>query len=555
MSSKIPETDYETGFYLEPPDEYQGADPKQDVLQSLALFSLFDAEQIVKNPKWGDSQTISLLKMSKTYRIETLEKLCLTLLGMEIVDNKWHLKLDRDAKRYSLLKDPFIQDHCFGLSVNAFSAKALDTLFSSSSSKQIKSLKLIDCEQLTSDTLKGVDQIYPHIQALTLQGKTVDDAYVKGWFKRYQKSLTYIDVSSSNVTDELGELLANYCPNITTLKLEGCQALTYKFIKPLGKNCRQLSVLNIGNCPKITEKIIKKLTRHDQKYDFQLTALDVSGLVLTDQLLNSLGITQGKTLTILNLSQCQKITQNGVAALSKSCPDLKIEVSSKPLTKELVLKNDKVKVSDIPIAFGKEMWATYLGDIGDEPPLPPDIKVILSAPCPFFSGKKVEETHLLVLIPKTVNGKPLTLRTLGELVKKPLKGTSTQYRYFNSGEYKDSPTDSSHWVLMTRDVIPGSRNKSYVEQQKVLKGYIEKAQLPYEVPPILDATACIFMEFLRSGTRLCGDSPLTYTRCQEGLSSKDYQLVVGGFASAGLDVNYYIFDSDNYGIVALRKFF
>ena len=436
--------------------------------------------------------------------------------------------------------------------MNAFNAKALDTLFSSSSSKQIKSLKLIDCEPLSSDTLKGVDQIYPKIQALTLQGKTVDDTYVKGWFKRYQKSLTYIDISTSNVTDELGELLANYCPNITTLKLEGCQDITYEFIKPLGKNCRQLSVLNIGNCPKITEKIIKKLTRHDQKYDFQLTALDVSGLALTDQLLNSLGITQGKTLMTLNLSQCQKITQNGVTALSKSCPNLKIEVSSKPLTKELVLKNDKVKVSDIPIAFGKEMWGTYLGDIGDEPPLPPDIKAILSAPCPFFSGKKVEETHLLVLIPKTVNGKPLTLQTLGELVKKPLMGALTRYRDFFPGEYQDPQTDSSHWVLMTRDIIPGSRNKSYVEQEKILKGYIEKPQLPYDVPPILDATICIFMEFLRSGTRLCGDSPWTYTRCQEKYN-KDYQLVVGGFVPAGLNVFFYVVDG-HVGVAPRRKF-
>ena len=554
MSSKIPETDYETGFYIEPPDEYQGADPKQDVLQSLAFFSLFDAEQIVKNPKWGDSQTISLLKMSKTYRIETLEKVCLTLLGMEIVDNKWHLKLDRDTKRYSLLKDPFIQDHCFGMSVNAFNAKALDTLFSSSSSKQIKSLKLIDCEPLSSDTLKGVDQIYPNIQALTLKGKTVDDTYVKGWFKRYQKSLTYIDVSTSNVTDELGELLANYCPNITTLKLEGCQALTYKFIKPLGKNCRQLSVLNIGNCPKITEKIIKKLTRHDQKYDFQLTALDVSGLTLTDQLLNSLGINQGKTLMTLNLSQCQKITQNGVTALSKSCPNLKIEVSSKPLTKELVLKDDKVKVSDISIAFGKEMWATYLGDIGVEPPLPPDIKAILSASCPFFLGKKVEETHVLVLIPKTVNSKPLTLQTLGELVKNPLKGTSTQYRNFYPGEYKDLPTDSSYWVLMTRDVIPGSRNKSYTGQQKLLNGYIEKIQLPYEVSPILDATICIFMEFLRSGKYLYGQDPCTYTRCQKTWN-EGYQLCVGGLASAGLHFLNCYSGSDLIGLGPRRKFF
>ena len=249
---------------------------------------------------------------------------------MEIVDNKWHLTRSR---RETLLppKRSFYTRSLLWHECECVQCQSLGNSFSSSSSKQIKSLKLIDCEPLSSDTLKGVDQIYPNIQALTLKGKTVDDTYVKGWFKRYQKSLTYTDVSSSNVTDELGELLANYCPNITTLKTEGCKDLTYKFIKPLGKNCRQLSVLNIGNCPKITEKIIKKLTRHDQKYDFQLTALDVSGLVLTDQSLNSLGITQGKTLTILNLSQCQKITQNGVTALSKSCPSLKIEVSSKPL--------------------------------------------------------------------------------------------------------------------------------------------------------------------------------------------------------------------------------
>ena len=218
------------------------------------------------------------------------------------------------------------------------------------------------------------------------------------------------------------------------------------------------------------------------------------------------------------------------------------------------MKDDKVKVSDIPIAFGKEMWATYLGDIGEEPPLPPDIKAILSAPCPFFPGKKVEETHLLVLIPKTVNSKPLTLQTLGELVKKPLKGTSTQYSQHTPGEYKDPPIVSSHWVLMTRDVIPGSRDKSYAEQQKILKGYIEKQQLPYEVPPILDATTCIFMEFLRSGTRLCGDSPYTYSRCQEKWR-KDHPLAVGDFDSAGLYVGSSIFDNVNIGVVALRKFF
>ncbi len=239
-----------------------------------------------------------------------------------------------------------------------------------------------------------------------------------------------------------------------------------------------------------------------------------------------------------------------------------LDPSNKPLIKEIEMKIEKkpelkvtnVKVSDIPIAFGKEMWATYIGDIGDEPPLPPDIKAILSAQCPFFPGKKVEETHLLVLIPKTVNGKPLTLQTLGELVKKPLKGTPTKYEYCNIGEYKDLPTESSHWVLMTRDIIPGSRSKSYVEQQKLLKGYIEKTQLLYEVPPILEATTCIFMEFLRSGKYLYGQDPWTYTRCQEKYN-KDWQLCAGGLASAGLFVDNCIFDLGGVGLGPCRKFF
>ncbi len=88
-------------------------------------------------------------------------------------------------------------------------------------------------------------------------------------------------------------------------------------------------------------------------------------------------------------------------------------------------------VNNVPsMAFGKALWAQYFGDIGVEPPLPPHINAILQSPCPYWSGKKVEETHLLVLIPQTVNGKPLTLRSLGELVKSPKQGTSSQYRHF-----------------------------------------------------------------------------------------------------------------------------
>ena len=107
---------------------------------------------------------------------------------------------------------------------------------------------------------------------------------------------------------------------------------------------------------------------------------------------------------------------------------------------------------------------------------------------------------------------------------------------FNIGEYTDSPNPSTHWTLMTRDVLPESRNKNYETQKNLVAQYAQKAKIPYQVPSILDATTCIFMEHVHSGTRLYSDNPWTYTRCQEKYN-KDRQLVVGGFAPAGLDVH------------------
>lgn len=199
------------------------------------------------------------------------------------------------------------------------------------------------------------------------------------------------------------------------------------------------------------------------------------------------------------------------------------------------------------IAFGKEQWAKYLGDIGSEPPLPSNIQTILQSPCPFWPDKKIKDTHLLVLVPQTVNGKPLTLKNLGELVKSLKSGSSMTYTYFNPGGYNaNTPAKPSHWVLMTKDVIPGSRGKSYANQQKLVN------QTPsYQVPTILEAATCIFMEYARSGNRVYSDNLCTYTRCQERYNEK-WQLIVGGFSDDGIDVDFYQ-DRDTVGVGGLLR--
>ena len=71
------------------------------------------------------------------------------------------------------------------------------------------------------------------------------------------------------------------------------------------------------------------------------------------------------------------------------------------------------------VPFGADMWAHYFGDVGVEPPLPSNIDEILKSPCPFWPDKTIGQTHLLTLIPETVEGKPFTLNLLNELVQKP----------------------------------------------------------------------------------------------------------------------------------------
>jgi hypothetical protein len=116
----------------------------------------------------------------------------------------------------------------------------------------------------------------------------------------------------------------------------------------------------------------------------------------------------------------------------------------------------------------------------------------------------------------------------------------------------DKPIDKSRWVLMTKNVVPGSRNKSYAKQQKIVAGLAEKSLMDYEVPDTLSSAACILSQyFLDSKTRLFSDAPWTYTSCKEEIQG--YQTAVGGFSPAGLSITSNS-DIKLIGMAAMRKF-
>ena len=204
-------------------------------------------------------------------------------------------------------------------------------------------------------------------------------------------------------------------------------------------------------------------------------------------------------------------------------------------SKPKVISNVKVSYSIPSIAFGQADWEKYFGDIGLEPPLPPNIEEILNKPCSFWPDKKVKETHLLVLIPNTVNGKPFTMNCLAELIQKPKSGHSTKYRYYYDGasETVGDKSYPSHWALMTRDIIPGSRGKLCKECLDMVANHSKKIGIPYELPHLLEATASILMHYVKTGERLYSDDPWTSIYSQDVYADK-YPLNVGGFAPGGL---------------------
>ena len=190
--------------------------------------------------------------------------------------------------------------------------------------------------------------------------------------------------------------------------------------------------------------------------------------------------------------------------------------------------------------------------------LPPDIGRLLKSSCPAFPGKRVIETHMLVTLPKG-----FTLNTLGMLAKKYFPQNPNGYGYIWERilkEHGDRSIDKLTWLLMTKDVLSGSRHRAYAQQQTMVATLATQSHVAYEVPSILEAVACIFAQYFRSSligsngppTRLFSDNPRTYTRCKENVDS--YQVVVGGFAPAGLLVSYRVYDFDDFGVAGLRKF-
>jgi len=222
-----------------------------------------------------------------------------------------------------------------------------------------------------------------------------------------------------------------------------------------------------------------------------------------------------------------------------------------------VVGNDETLKEIKAFAFGATKWKRHFGDVGVEPPLPDSIFRIFRGPCPFWPEKRLQDTHLLLLIPETVNGKHLALSTFLDLIKTPKIGEKTKYKYYYdtikaSYENKSFP---SHWCLMTRAVLPNSREKSYDIQKDLTAFDIREDKSFYTMPTILDAAVSILVHYMSAEKQLYIDNKMEnqriYTQCQETIENNQCLE----FFARGSKVCFSFWPDNNYyGVRGSRKF-
>ena len=196
--------------------------------------------------------------------------------------------------------------------------------------------------------------------------------------------------------------------------------------------------------------------------------------------------------------------------------------------------------------LGPAQWKKAFGvDVGVVPPIPKSItKALLNSACPIEPGKKIKETHILVLIPKRVGVEPYSALKLDELCSKS-KVSGDKLIYDGNSAWKGQSWASteqaaSEWVLIPKgDPDPAKvatdkhfRSKDIAAQDVVLRDHYKE----YREVKTLEVMTMALLYDLTHKERLLPD----WLRCEEANASGG-RVCVGLFGAYGLEV------FDDYG--------
>lgn len=177
-------------------------------------------------------------------------------------------------------------------------------------------------------------------------------------------------------------------------------------------------------------------------------------------------------------------------------------------------------------------------DLGEIPALPANIIEILNAKCDLSNdGRRVADTHRLVLVPASIDGKPLTLKALRELATEAGNGKDPSFYeqdWYDNEAFANKPLEKSTWVLEYQTAAPKSENKTEAQQVALVE------KLPnHRTAKILEHVGAMVFNDLENGERIY---PSIYGRCEER-SASGARVYAGSFGARGLTV-----DDDDGGL-------
>jgi hypothetical protein len=122
------------------------------------------------------------------------------------------------------------------------------------------------------------------------------------------------------ISDEGLIALAQHCKFMHSLTLNGCVAITDEGVCAIAKGLSQtLSLLHLDGCAAISDKSIVAVSQHT---GFRLLSLSLGGCCLiTDESLLSFA-EHNTSITFLDLSHCDDVSDIGVEAINEHCCEL-----------------------------------------------------------------------------------------------------------------------------------------------------------------------------------------------------------------------------------------
>lgn len=216
-------------------------------------------------------------------------------------------------------------------------------------------------------------------------------------------------------------------------------------------------------------------------------------------------------------------------------------------------------------------WYTALKKLGlglgKIPPLPRLIHQILNSPCPIYANRKlqlkVKDTHFLTLVAQefsSINQLEDSLNCWGAQIYSA-KRNPLRFQFFWEKarlQHGNTPFPETHWVLMTKDVLPESKEKTWDEKVELVSSLRRKSYIDYEIPTLQQSFAAIMThriateEVLFQAGSHQNRNTYTYTAVKE--KTEGELLAIGSASFAGIFLNYFLPDDlSDVGVAALRK--